>query len=351
MQVCILGDLHFGVRNDNLKFHEYYRRFYTNILFPFLKKNNITKIIQLGDMFDRRKYINFNTLYLARQYFFDVAKDNNIEIYMFLGNHDVFHKNTLSVNSPQLLLGEYKNVHIIDRPTEIEFDNQNIALVPWMCQDNEEEVLEFLGSSKSKVCMGHFEIQGFEMHKGHVCETGFDRSSFRQFDVTLSGHYHTRSQKDGITYVGTPYELTWADYNDPKGFHTLDTDTLDLTFIQNPYRMFNKVKYDDSNIELSELLNKDFDALDGSFTKVIVSQKTNPYWFDLFIDNIEKSGVAHIQIVNDVIIDDDVDNDSVDETQDTLSILSTYVSSIDVDVDKDLLMGLVRELYSEALNS
>jgi len=351
VKVAILGDTHFGVRNDNLKFHDFYRKFYTNVFFPYLRENDIGDIIQLGDLFDRRKYINFNTLYLSRQYFFDVIENEDFQLYAFPGNHDILHKNTLEVNALDLLLGEYKNTKVISTPSNLLYGNTEIALVPWICDDNEDDALSFLHNTTAKICMGHFEIQGFEMHKGHVCETGFPRNAFSKFDLTLSGHYHTRSEKENITYVGTPYEMTWSDYGDQKGFHILDTETLDLTFVKNPYRMFNKVHYDDTTKDLKEILNKDFDSLDGTYVKVIVSGKTNPYWFDLFVDAIEKSSPAHIQIVDDNLkLDTENDDHIIDEAEDTVTILSKYIDNLEADVNKPQLTNLIRTLYNEAIN-
>ena len=352
MKIAILGDTHFGVRNDNLQFHSFYRRFYTNIFFPYLKQHGIKQIIQLGDLFDRRKYINFNSLYQSRDYFFDVIETLKYKLDVFPGNHDIFHKNTLEVNSLDLLLGEYSNINIIRKSKEVSYENTDIALVPWICDDNEDETLNFLDKTKAKICMGHFEIQGFEMHKGHICETGFDRSAFHKFDLTLSGHYHTRSHKEGITYVGTPYEMTWSDYNDDKGFHILDTETLDLTFVQNPYKMFHKVSYNDTNWKNQDHINGfDFSDLEGAYVKVIVSEKTNPYWFDLFIDKIEKASPTHIQIVDETLRLDVEDDGIVDESEDTVSILGKYVDALDADIDKVMLMDIVRNLYADALNS
>ena len=67
----VLGDTHFGARGDSLKFHAYMEKFYTEFLFPYMKENNIKGIYQLGDLFDRRKFINFNTLAECKRYFFD----------------------------------------------------------------------------------------------------------------------------------------------------------------------------------------------------------------------------------------------------------------------------------------
>ena len=57
----ILGDTHFGARNDSRKFHDYFEKFYKNTFFPYLEEHGITEIIQLGDLFDRRKFINYKS--------------------------------------------------------------------------------------------------------------------------------------------------------------------------------------------------------------------------------------------------------------------------------------------------
>ena len=62
MKIALLGDTHFGVRNDARHFHEYYEKFYSEVFFPYLEEHGINTIIQLGDLFDRRKYINFLSL-------------------------------------------------------------------------------------------------------------------------------------------------------------------------------------------------------------------------------------------------------------------------------------------------
>ena len=128
MKICILGDTHFGARGDSLDFHKYFERFYDEVFFPYLVENKIDVIFQMGDLFDRRKFINFNSLYLCRKYFFDRLKENNIRFYTILGNHDVSFKNTLEVNSSQLLLNEYDNITVFNDFDTIDFDGINVVL-------------------------------------------------------------------------------------------------------------------------------------------------------------------------------------------------------------------------------
>jgi DNA repair exonuclease SbcCD nuclease subunit len=352
MKLCILGDTHFGMRGDSLEFHRYYQKFYDEVFFPYLIENKIDTVFQLGDLFDRRKFINFNSLYLARKYFFDKLKEHNITFYTLLGNHDVTYKNTLEVNSSQLLLNEYENITIFDDFATVEFDGVPVDVIPWLCADNQESIFENIKNSKSQLSFGHFEIDGFEMDRGNVCHGGIDRTSLNKYDMVLTGHFHHKSNDGHIYYVGTPGEMTWADYNDPRGFHIFDTATRELEFVQNPFRMFHKVTYDDGEQDFEFWKKYDFNQLKETFVKVIVLNKQNPYLFDNVIDNLYKAGVSDISIVED-FTDNliDVEQEIVDQAEDTMTILSKYIDNLTLNVESEKLKTLMRELYVEALNT
>jgi metallophosphoesterase superfamily enzyme len=147
MKLIILGDTHFGMRGDSLEFHNYYKRFYQEVFFPYIVENNITTIFQMGDLFDRRKFINFNTLYLSRQYFFNKVKERGLEFHTILGNHDIYYKNVLEVNSSQMLLNDYENITVYDEPNKITFDGVEVDVIPWICSDNEEQIKKFIETS------------------------------------------------------------------------------------------------------------------------------------------------------------------------------------------------------------
>lgn len=352
MKIAILGDTHFGMRGDSLHFHKHYALFYTKVFFPYLKENNIDTVIQLGDLFDRRKFINFNSLHLARKYFFDKLKNDNIQFYTLLGNHDIAYKNTLEVNSSGLLLNDYTNIHLIDKFCTKEFDNVPIDFVPWICDENEAEILQQLNDTKSQICLGHFEIDGFEMDRGNVHQGGLDRNKLNKYDVVLSGHFHHKSTADNITYVGTPGEMTWADFDDERGFHIFDTQDRSLTFIKNPYTMFRKVFYNDETQDFDFWKDFNYSDYKETYLKVVVINKTNPYLFDNVLDNLYKTGIHDISIVEDFNdVTSEVDDDIVDQAEDTMTILSKYIDNLPLNVEPDKLKTLMRELYVEALNT
>lgn len=351
MRIAIISDTHAGARGDNPIFNEYFFKFWENVFFPYLKENNISQICHLGDVVDRRKFINFVILNSWRKRFFDVLKREEITMDVIVGNHDVTYKNTNEINAMHELFDHYDNINVLIEPRDVEYDGTSIAMVPWINVSNYEQSMEFLKNSKSEIVFGHFEIAGFEMDRGNICHTGLDVKSFDRFDMVLSGHFHHKSTNGNIHYLGNQYEMTWADYNDQRGFHVFDTDTRELTFIPNPYRMFHKLSYDDGQQDFEYWKNYNYEELKDCYVKVVVVNKQNPYLFDKVIDDLYKAGVADIAIVEDLTDTTlDVDEDIINQAEDTMTILNKYIDGLTLNVEPDKLKNIMRELYVESLN-
>jgi DNA repair exonuclease SbcCD nuclease subunit len=351
MKIALITDTHWGARGDSNVFAEYFNEFYYNYFFPYLEQNNISRIFHLGDIVDRRKYINFVTARHLKK-FVETCHNKDIWLDVIVGNHDTSFKNTNDVNSMHELFShsEY-NIRYFSDPTEVLIDDTRIAVLPWVCSGNYDESMKFLADTNAQILFGHLEIQGFEMYKGSVNDHGFTPALFDKFDVVCSGHFHHKSTKGNINYLGAPYEMSWSDYNDVRGFHIFDTDTRELTFVQNPYTMFSKLHYNDSGKTMEDVLNVDFSEYKGKYVKVITHTKSNPYWFDKFIESLEKSGAVDIQVVEDNLnLNLEEDEDIVNEAEDTVTILKKVIDQMDTNVDKKRLDNFLVSLYNEALS-
>ena len=227
-KVLLITDQHFGVRNDNQYYLERYRLFYENIVLPYIDEHGITEIINLGDTFDRRKYVNFNSLDYTHDMWFKPVADRGIRMTCLVGNHDIYYKNTLKVSSPDLLLTQYQNINVVSTPTEMTIGGKKMMLVPWICDENREETLDTIKKSKAQYCMGHLELNGFSPVPGYTMEHGDSPDIFKKFKLTCSGHYHMRSRRDRIVYLGNPYQLYWNDYGHERGFHILNLSLIHI---------------------------------------------------------------------------------------------------------------------------
>jgi len=347
LKVAIITDQHFGARNDSVGFLDFFEQFYDNTFFPTLDANDVDCVLILGDTFDRRKYVNFYSLDRAKKMFFNKLEERGIKVIMIAGNHDTYFKNTNEVNSPELLLAEYTNVSLVHKAMDITVDDTPICFVPWICPENYDESIETLNTSKAEICMGHFEIAGFAMYRGMESHEGLSKDLFKKFDMVFSGHYHHRSDDGHIYYLGNPYELTWQDYNDPRGFHLFDLQTRQLEFIGNPYTMFQRVEYDDS---LTDPSVQSYDYLTNKFVKVIVVNKNDLYKFDKFITKVYNSNPYEVKIIEDFSEYTEGEIATDINLEDTLDVLSNYVDSIETDYDKDKVKTFMKELYTEAVN-
>lgn len=350
-KIALITDTHFGIRNDNISFLRNNKKFFEELFFPTLKERNIQTLIHLGDLVDRRKYINYVTSKHMREDFLTPLKEMNIETHVIVGNHDTYYKNTNNVNALRELVDErYPNVILYDRDaTEVAFDGTPILFIPWICDDNRGQILSKIANTNATIAMGHLEISGFEMYKGSIVSHGEDRNVFEKFDMVFSGHYHHRSTDGSIFYLGAHAEFTWSDYDDPRGFHIFDTETREVEFIQNPYKMFKKVWYNDQTEDFDKI---DYKQFAGCIVKVVVTNKTNLYWFDKFITSIEESNPIEIQIVEDhlnLALEDE--EDIVNEAESTLDIFKKYIVNTELkSVNKEKLTNFVGELYQEAVS-
>jgi DNA repair exonuclease SbcCD nuclease subunit len=350
MKIAIITDMHLGVRGDSKVFLDHQEKFFSEIFFPYLDKHDIKIVLDLGDTFDRRKYVNYVTLARAKKMFFDQLSNRNIEYHAIVGNHSVYYTNTNEVNSMNLLLQEYSNFNIYqDNPIELTFGSTSVIMVPWLTKDNMETSLTAIKNSTANICMGHFAIQGFEMLKGAINDHGLQKDVFTHFEQVYSGHFHHPSEYGNIKYLGAPYEMTWSDYEGRRGFRILDTETRELEWILNPFQIYHKIDYDDTDMTIEEIASLDTDNIKDAYIKVIVKERSNPYIYDLFINKLTDAGAADVKAIEDSLnLESEGVEDILDETKDTKEILHSYIDSLDTKVDRKDIKMLIDDLYIEA---
>lgn len=348
MKIALITDTHFGVKNDAPEFVKYQCEFYNEQFFPRLEEAGIKTIFHLGDIFDRRKYTNHATLAAMRECFFDRLIELDIRMYLIVGNHDTYYKDTNFVNAPALFLNEYSShIRIVDRPTHVEMGNKKFLLVPWINNTNYADMISQIQQSDADILGGHFEINGFEMHRGGAVAThGLDGSLFSKFDEVWSGHFHEPSQSTNIRYLGAPYEYTWADYNCNRGFYFYDCVDGELEYFRNKSPMFNQfIVGEDFDYSVS------VDEYAGKVVRVIVSPGVDRDALEGFTARLQNVNPYHLEVVDNTAYhlgDDQVISDA-ELSEDSLSVVRTFVDSVEIDLDKDVLMEKLNSIYVEAL--
>jgi DNA repair exonuclease SbcCD nuclease subunit len=342
-----LNDTHAGNHNSSEIFLDNADTFYNETLFPYLNNNNIKHIVHLGDYFDNRKFINFKALNRNRQSFLSKLREYGITMDIIPGNHDTFFKNTNDLNSLKELLGHYMNeVNIVMKPTVMDFDGFKMALLPWITSENYDESMNFIKECKADWLGAHLELGGFTMHPGVQNHGGMDHKIFSKFERVLTGHFHTKSTIDNVTYLGTQLELSWSDAHDKKHFHILDTETRELTPVQNNHTLFHKIMYNDSETDYN---NYNVSECDKKFVKVVVINKADLFTFDRFIDRIQERPIHELKIAEnfDEFLGANINDDNI-SVEDTSQLLDSYIEAADTELDKDKLKMSMRELLTEA---
>jgi len=342
MKVAIIGDTHFGARNDAELFLNHFLTFFEEQFFPYLKENNIDTVIHLGDFFDRRKYVNVNTLNQVRKRF--LSKLEGIKFHCILGNHDTYYRSTNEVNSLKEILGErYSSFILHEEPVTMDLAGLSIALVPWLNKRNAKDFLSFIKKCRAKILMGHFEINGCEVIPGLKFRDGLEPKLFSRFDAVYSGHFHAKQSKGNIHYFGTPYQITFSDANMKKGFHVLDTETGEFEFVENENKMFHVFVYDENE----ELNKEDFR---NKYVKILVDRREgrSNNGVDLLIDELNSLPVANLTVVE---LDDEnsTEEEKIDLQKDTLTIISEEIDRMGIN-SPEKLKKIINELYVESLN-
>ena len=340
MKVAIITDTHYGARKGSKYLHDYFELFYKNVFFPALEEHGIDTVIHMGDAFDSRKSIDYQSFEWAKRVVFEPLK--KYKVHMIIGNHDCYYKNTNNTNSPQLLLQSYSNITTYQEVSELKIGNLNILLIPWINAENFENTVTAIKNTDSNCAMGHLELNGFRVHRGHTMEEGMDSALFEKFDRTFSGHYHTRSDNGRIFYLGNPYEMFWNDVNDTRGFTIFDTETLEHFHINNPYKLFSNIYYEDTPYQTF-----DFSEYENKIVKVIVRKKTKVKSFEKFIDKLYSVGVQDLKIVENFEIQESEDFE-ITEEESTMSILNRYIEESEFELDKNIIKGIFQNLYKQA---
>lgn len=273
-KIAVVGDFHLGVSpNNSLKFEtlfESQRKFFTECLIPELISREIDTILFTGDLYDQRRRIDSKIAQYVEGLFQNDLKD--FKCIVLQGNHDTYYKDDLSVTSLSNIWSK-PNVTAVTSIRPIELFGVKCLLVPWLTtamrqtfEDNADKV-----NGRFQYVFGHFEAVGFPFEAGSICTEGMNPEIlYKNFKHTISGHFHTQSYKEinghTIHYVGTPFQLTFADASEAKGFHIIDLHTNERIFVENKSssRFFKFNNRDElSNMESLENYFVEFEYKEG----------------------------------------------------------------------------------------
>lgn len=344
-----LADLHFSVNQGNKEILEIQLSFFENLLFPYMAEHGITRIIQGGDFFDNRVANDTYVINQVEQRLFKAHPEIDWDINV--GNHDMYYKTTRAYTIMHVLANSYPNIHLHDEKTLIEVDGQKVQMQPWLLKD------ENLVVDKDAVMVyGHFEMKDFYMSRTYKSTHGLDPETLPKDIPIHSAHYHGKQKKGNIFYLGTPYQLSWSDYGEEKGFYVYEGDWENPTFIENKQFKHLKVDFDVDTkemvvngfkepLQLKYRKNMDLSMFENN--KIKVYAKKELAIIKTFIELL--NDVAYkvdLEIIKET---EELDTETIIEKVKDYSIEDSIVAVVDED-DRDVLhevMGEAKELMKE----
>lgn len=355
MKVPFLNDLHFGARNGREVFEVALEQFLEDQFFPYVDANNIKTVIIPGDVFEERSAIKVRHLSHAKERLFDKLEQRGILTLVSLGNHDLHYKNTLNPNSLKPILERYKFVKLIDTPTPLKVDKLELLILPWMCSENEAECLAAVNETKAQILVTHMNVKGATPFPGVVLNEGYDPDVFDKFYYVLNGHIHTRCVVKNVVCLGTQYQMNVGDRGVAKGFNVLDTETMQLEFIENPCTVYEKFYIDNDLVEgtkPSEWLARMAVKLTDKFVDFIVVN-TKDSVINHMRDKLDGTCIADFidgGIIEDVAAEEEAVFAVITSGGSSLDALKAAIDASESKLNKATLFQLAQQLHTEALN-
>lgn len=255
--IIMLGDIHFGVRNNSIEWIENIKNYFYNFFIPYLKKFNNKRVALIinGDVFDNRQSLEINVLTTVLEIFNSILGINKeMIIYIVTGNHDSYRKRENDITS-LAIFEHFDRIVVIQKPTYATmFNGTKLLFVPW-CGDMEQQN-EVVNNNDADFIFMHNDIKSGYYDNNRPILNGVSVTTINNKKI-YSGHIHKRYDSEKFTYIGSPYHLKRSDIGNTKGVYSLiynkDNNKWEEVFTYNDYSpIFIKVKIEDileKNIE------------------------------------------------------------------------------------------------------
>lgn len=364
MTIAFISDTHFGQKSFNKQVFERQMEYFEQVFFPYVLKNNIKQVIHLGDVVHNRTLIDNWIDGQLKKRFFKWFDENQVNLICLVGNHCTYFKNTVEHNWPRANLKEFEYSEVIDTPTIKIIEGNRFGFMPWMVSLDDRDNIPPI--DKVDCLLGHFEISNTLMQGKSISQTGMGYEFFDNYKLVLSGHFHATSQNKNIRYVGSQYQMNWGDYDNERGFWTLDKN-LKLKFhINNFSPKYTKLFYSEEDGKVNLFLGGYYDTLrkvsfseacelvKSNFAKFIIKKYTNQELLSRHFEEYSSNALDKVEIINESSIIEDFDIEKFEETikddADLYTIIENYTknSKFNHDVEQSVLLSKLKTLYERS---
>jgi DNA repair exonuclease SbcCD nuclease subunit len=318
-------------------------------VFKVAKENNIKTILFGGDFFHDRQKIDIFTYQKTFEVLSQEMNKGDFELYMLLGNHDLWYMDDTSISSV-FPLSLIRGIKIIDKPCRIKIEDSIWDFLPFTLNPL-ESLSKIKSDEKREYLLGHIAINDARMHKGHYSSDiivehegemiSIDSNVFSKYKHVFLGHFHSE-QKVGknIEYIGSPLQLSFGESFEDKHIIILDLETNNKKYIKN--------NFSPKHIICNENNISDHD-LNGNFVQVVIQDASSVDIIDIKKDIFGNNDVLDLKIKQKLNLKEKQDEDEkiVFTSLNEIDVISKYVENSKTDLDKSYLKKIGENICKE----
>ncbi len=212
-------------------------------VFTTARSRKIRNVIFGGDLFQDRQKISL----LAYNKTFDVlAANDDIGIYLLLGNHDLWFYESTEVSSVHPF-SALDHVSVIDEPGRQVIACEGIPDIDFLPFTHNPVKILKEWKKKSKILVAHIAVDGSTLNFHHRTKAEVNvehendmvpvsRDLFEGWERVFLGHYHgAQKLTKRAEYLGSPLELSFGEAGCRKHLVILDTETMDVEYVENKF--------------------------------------------------------------------------------------------------------------------
>lgn len=220
-----------------------------NWVFEQAAAHNCDYIFFLGDLFHERTKIDvLNYLRVFEVFMKHMIEDAcGREVYLLVGNHDMYHREKWDVNSIKPLTA-IPGISIIQTPLSFSAGGKQFDCLPHT--ENPVAALDALKKARDgktgDILLSHLAVNGaltntyYGVRSDVIVEydnemVPVDPGVFSDWEMVFLGHYHAAQKIGHAEYVGSPLQISFGEAFQTKHVIILDLDTLEKTYVVNDF--------------------------------------------------------------------------------------------------------------------
>jgi DNA repair exonuclease SbcCD nuclease subunit len=314
--------------------------------------NKIDNIIFLGDLFHDRQKIDVLTYQKTFEVFEKYLLNNKINLFLLLGNHDLWHNQKWDVSSVNPLRN-LPGVSVINEPTVKSIGDKFLfGFLPYT--HNPIEDLKKVEESWKKECKqkkinpkkvlgGHIAVDGavWNVKYGTSAEVSIEHDGdmikvgpniLDKWDRVFLGHYHAEQKlTKNVEYVGSPLQLNFGEAFQDKHIIIYDFENDTSQYIKNDFSpkhyIINEDQLDDYDLE-------------NNFIRIEVEDISSTKLSEVRTNLLENKKVATMEIKQVVKKEEHVISDAKSILYKEEEMIEKYVDQVKVDLEKEKLIKI-----------